>query len=155
LLRIFGYIEADGKVYVFMKIVAQVGLAASALAASGVAEARPATLALNLQAEVVPFCRIEQSNPDSPLMFFGGRAEIGAVRETCNTRSGYTVRAEVLNVTSGTVVAGDETAEIGPNGGASFSYGEARRQQRMWYLTNARKAVADGPSYVRLSISPF
>ncbi len=119
------------------------------------AQAEPSSLTLRLEARVEPFCRIWSDQNNQPLVFDGDNAQLGSVRELCNMPSGYVVRAAFTNLAGGSVLAGTENSDIGADGAAVFSYSEARLQNRHWQLINARRAAADTPVFLRLSISPI
>lgn len=125
------------------------GLAAPAAAAGADASAD-----LRIAATVEPFCRLTADHPDQ-LQLVDGRAEIGSVRELCNTAAGYEVRAHFSNLASGTVNAGSDSAVIDPRGGATFSSGEARHQRRIWSLRDAVLRDSGEMVMVRLSITPL
>ncbi len=136
------------------KISAYLLIAAGLQTLAAPAFAQPDSLTFHLRAEVDPFCRIS-SNDAAELSFAGNEVDLGSVREVCNTRNGYTVQAQFLNLESGIVVAGNETAAIDSSGAARFSYNEARSQQRNWRLVQANKVQEQSPVYLRLSIYPL
>lgn len=124
------------------------------LAAPAAASGADASANLTIAARVEPFCRLTAEHPDQ-LQLIDGRAEIGSVREVCNTAAGYEVRAHFSNLAGGTVTAGSDSAVVDPLGGATFSFGEARHQRRLWSLRNAVLRQHGGPVMVRLSITPL
>lgn len=139
-----------------MKRFAEFRLAGFALAAlAGAGQASAADISLELRADVAPFCRIWTESDAGPVQFDGDRAQLGSVREVCNMSNGYVVRAAFSNITEGSILAGSETAPVASDGTASFSYGEARLQQRDWQLVGAKRATAEAPVFLRLSISPL
>jgi hypothetical protein len=75
---------------------------------------------------VEPFCRLWTEAAEEPIQFNGADAQLGSVREVCNTSGGYTVRAAFTNVSDGSVVADGETADVAEDGTASFRYGRGR-----------------------------
>ena len=136
----------------------RLALAAAVLGASVPATAFAAennTITLHISAQVKPFCRIWADNTDAAIALVDGRADLGGVREVCNTRSGYKVQANFMNLTGGTVNADGETAAVDANGEASFSYGWAQAQTRRWNLSDAIAVDAAMPVYMRVTIMPI
>ena len=112
-----------------------------------------ASAELHVVANVEPFCRLSAEHADH-LQIVDGHADIGAVRELCNSAAGYEVRADFTNIDAGTVTAGSDSATLDSFGGAIFRTGEARHQRRHWTLGDA-VLRAHGPVLVRLSIMPL
>lgn len=130
-------------------LVALSGLLAVPAAAAGPDE----SAGLKVAAAAAPFCRLSADFPAS-VQLIDGRAELGSVRELCNTSAGYEVRADFTNLSGGTVTAGSDSAALDRLGRASFRHTEARHQRRAWRLSKA--VVRDGgPVVVRLSIAPL
>ena len=112
-----------------------------------------ASAGLRVAASVVPFCQLSVAHSVATELV-DGRAEIGMVREVCNTAAGYEVRADFTNLAGGTVTAGSDSMAVDALGNARFTYAEARHQRRLWRLRDAC-ARQDGPVVVRLSITPL
>lgn len=133
-----------------------------ALAAAAFGACVPATalaaensFTLHIRAEVQPYCQVWADSADASIALVDGRAELGGVREVCNTPFGYKVQANFVNLTGGTVNADGETAPVDANGEASFTYGQAQAQTRRWNLSDATTADAGMPVYMRVMISPI
>lgn len=113
------------------------------------------SVGFRLQAVVQPFCRIRSELGDSPAMFVDGVVELGAVREVCNTRGGYSVDVQLINVASGTLHHGTDTQDLDTEGRTQIRWGEARARTTPWRLTRASLRQDDAPIYLRVSISPI
>jgi hypothetical protein len=122
---------------------------------AGPSFAQPQEAALHLQANVDPFCRVWSENDEQALQFDGDQADLGAVREVCNTAGGYRLKASFTNLSEGSIIAGSDTAVVDPAGTATFAYREARVHNRAWQLISAKRISPDAPVYLRLSISPL
>lgn len=114
-----------------------------------------ASVGFRLQAVVQPFCRIQSELGDSPAIFIDGSVELGAVREVCNTRGGYSVDVQLINVASGTLHHGTDTQDLDTEGRTQIRWGEARARTTPWRLTRASLRQDDAPIYLRVSISPI
>ncbi len=110
---------------------------------------------LRLRAVVQPFCRIQTELGDSPAMFVDGVVELGSVREVCNTRGGYNVDVQLINVASATLHHGAETLNLDTDGRTQIRWGEARARSTPWRLTRTLLHQDDAPIYLRVSISPI
>lgn len=124
---------------------------AACLASSPVA-ARPGEASLTLTARVESFCRIDGGNQDA--LTIESITSLGTIREVCNSRAGYIVRASFVNLSQGTVFAGADQSGI-EDGIAEFRYSQAQVQQREWRLRDAVKADAQAPVYLMVSIQPI
>lgn len=124
------------------------------LAATTPVQAKPDTIRLHLRAEVAPFCKIWFDGSDE-INVIDGKAEIGNVREVCNTRYGYNIKASFINLNAGTLTAGTESAAIDGFGLAEFNYGQAGANTRFWRLSDATPAVPASPVYMQVVISPI
>ncbi len=129
---------------------------AASIALPGVAMAKDgASVGFRLEATVQPFCRIRSELGDSPAMLVNGEFDLGAVREVCNTRGGYNVSVQLLNVLSGTLHHGGESQTLDTEGRTQISSYEARARTTPWRLTDAALREDDAPVYLRISISPL
>lgn len=133
------------------------GLMAASVAAYPVAAvASPNdTIALRLRANVAPFCKIWFDNGNESINIVNGSADIGSVREVCNTRFGYTIQANFVNLNTGTLNAGGDTAAVDNMGMAKFNYGEAGANTRFWRLSDASPVAPASPVYMQVVISPI
>jgi len=131
-------------------------LAVSAAAYPAAAVAAPNdTIALRLRANVAPFCKIWFDNANESINIVNGSADIGSVREVCNTRFGYTIQANFVNLNTGTLNAGGETTAVDNMGMAKFNYGEAGANTRVWRLSDASPVATASPVYMQVVISPI
>jgi hypothetical protein len=122
----------------------------------GAANARDGSSAgLRLQAKVQPFCRIRSDLGDSPAALGDGGFDLGSVREVCNTRGGYSVAVQFLNVTSGTLHHGEDSQTLDAEGRTEIKWSEARARTAPWRLTDAALRAGGEPVYMRISISPL
>jgi hypothetical protein len=115
---------------------------------------KPDSIRLHLRAEVAPFCKIWVDGSDT-INVVDGKADIGNVREVCNTRYGYNITANFLNLNTGTLTAGAESTAIDGLGLAQFSYGEAGANTRFWRLSDATLVAPASPVYMQVVISPI
>lgn len=131
-------------------------LAASMAAYPAAAVASPNdTINLRLRANVAPFCKIWFDNANESINIVNGSADIGSVREVCNTHFGYTIQANFVNLNIGTLNAGGDTAAVDNMGMAKFNYGEAGANTRFWRLSDASPVAPASPVYMQVVISPI
>lgn len=109
---------------------------------------------VKLSARVQTFCRISHQLGDGAADLVGGEARLGPVRELCNSARGYQVRAQFMNLTSGTLITGDESFAVAADGLVEFGSPEARSRIREWRVVNADLGQPR-PIYLRVSISPI
>lgn len=126
-----------------------VAMPAAAMAADG------SSVGIYLRADVRPFCRIQSELGESPALFIDGAAELGSVREVCNTPGGYNIDVQLINVASGTLVHGADVQTLDSDGHARIQWGTARARTAPWRLTQAALRQEDAPIYLRVSISPI
>lgn len=137
-------------------VLASLGTVCALAAIPSAASAQDgSSVGFRLQAVVQPFCRIQSEMGDSPRLFVDGVVELGAVREVCNTRGGYRVNVQLINVDSGTLHHGTETQDLDSEGRAQIRWGEARSRTTTWRLTQASLRQDNAPIYLRVSISPI
>ncbi len=134
-----------------LRFIVKVGLFAPvALAAFA---ATPATasdsVAINLRAQVAPFCRISAPE-DIALPSGGGSLDLGMIRETCNAANGYVVRARVHNVTAGTLFAGTQQGEAS-NGEYRFVQHQASRVSARALPSRRKRSGTPGEAAARSS----
>ncbi len=113
------------------------------------------SIGLRLQAVVEPFCKIQSQAADSALVLEDGTVDLGMVREVCNTRGGYNINVQLLNVVSGTLHHGDDSQDLDTEGRTRIDWHEARARTSGWRLTKAAVRETDAPIYLRVSISPL
>lgn len=134
--------------------VAILGLTLAFAAAPAVAHVADNERVVRITARVQPFCRITHQLGDGAAALIDGQADLGQVRELCNVARGYQVRAQFLNLTSGSLMTGDEAFPVAADGLVEFGSPTARSRVRNWRVVNAAQ---DAPSqiYLRVSISPL
>ncbi len=113
-----------------------------------------ASVSIQLRAVVQPFCRIQSELGDEPTYLIDGSADLGLVKEVCNTPGGYNLDVQMINVSSGTIQTGESTQALDPNGRAHIFWGQARSRTASWRLAQAALQQDDMPIYLRVSISP-
>ncbi len=128
--------------------------AALALPVAAAAQSGDAERVVKISARVQSFCRITHQLGDGEAALVGGEARLGPVRELCNSARGYQVRAQFINLTSGTLFTGDESFPVAENGLVEFGSPEARSRVREWRVVNAGLSEPR-PIYLRVSISPI
>ena len=111
------------------------------------------SFAINLRAQVAPFCRISADEGDGVALATGAMM-LGAVRETCNSANGYVVRARVQNVASGTLFAGAQQAQ---RDGEDYllARSQASRIESIWRLEDWRLSDPAAPVRLVVTISPI
>jgi len=115
------------------------------------------SMTFRLNARVASFCRISAPFDGLPLpssIVQDNSINLGAVREVCNSGSGYRVEARFINVRSGTLMI-DETPSPLTDGTASYTNPQAARHVRLWRLADFETTASNQPILVRLSISPL
>ncbi|WP_292033177.1 MULTISPECIES: hypothetical protein [unclassified Brevundimonas] len=115
------------------------------------------SMTFRLNARVASFCRISAPFDGLPVPSSSvqdNSIDLGAVREICNSGSGYRVEARFMNVRSGTLMI-DETPRNVTDGVAFYTNPQAARQVQLWRLADFETTASDEPILVRLSISPL
>ncbi|MFJ6025712.1 hypothetical protein ACIQC9_14055 [Brevundimonas sp. NPDC092305] len=136
--------------------IAAAGLAGLCAIPTAASAADGSSIGFHLRAQVEPFCRIQSEvNEAMALSVVNGAVELGQVREVCNTRGGYSINVELLNVVGGDLEHGGETTTVDTGGKAKVVSGMARAKTSAWRLRNASLNVADAPVFMRVSISPL
>lgn len=128
--------------------------AAVALPTAAAAQSNDNERVVKLTARVKTFCRISHQLGDGAADLIDGEARLGPVRELCNSARGYQVRAQFMNLSSGTLFTGDESFAIAADGLVEFGSPEARSRVREWRVINADLSQPR-PIYLRVSISPI
>jgi hypothetical protein len=106
---------------------------------------------IDIVAVVPAYCQI--GSPSAPtLSLVDGSAEIGAVREVCNTSGGSQVTAHFSNLSTGTLQVGGQSVAI-QNGEAVLSTDKPEVQTADWRLANAQPVDPNAPVTVELSIT--
>jgi hypothetical protein len=96
-------------------------------------------------------CRIASSALRSPALV-GGRADIGSIRQACNTVGGAEVTAHISNLNGGTLQVGGQNIAIKPNGEVVLPAGGPDAATADWRLVNAKPADPGAPVTVELLI---
>lgn len=131
-------------------------LATAVLAIPAAANAKDGvSMGWKLVAKVEPYCRVQSEIGDGPAIFADGAVNLGAVREVCNTRGGYNLNVQVVNVVSGRLQHGSESQMLDTDGRAWIVSPMARSRTHQWRLTEAVLAQPTAPVYLRVSISPL
>lgn len=126
----------------------------AAVPAAAAAQTSDNERVVRISARVQTFCRISHQLGDGAAEIVAGEARLGPVRELCNSPRGYQVRAQFLNLTSGTLFTGDESFPVADNGVVEFGSLEARSRIREWRVIDADMGEPR-PIYLRVSISPI
>lgn len=135
--------------------LAAAGLAVLATAPQ-TAAASDASVGFRLSATVEPFCRIQsEAQETTALSLTDGAVDLGLVREVCNTRGGYSISVELMNVVSGDLEYGDGVSPVDAMGKAKVVSAMARSKTSNWRLRNAALGTAGAPVFMRVSISPL
>lgn len=123
-------------------------LAAPAVAQEGVS--------FRLTATVQPFCRVTpQIDSGTPLYLENGQAELGLISELCNTRNGYVMNMQLVNIEGGLLRNGEVDVPVDAQGQARFTSDRPRVRRSFWRLSEAKQIDSERPIFLRVSISPI
>ena len=106
---------------------------------------------IDIVAVVPAYCQIG-SPADPTLNLVDGSADIGAVREVCNTSGGSQVTAHFSNLSTGTLQVGGQSVAI-TNGEVILSTDRPEVEMADWRLANAQPVDPNAPVTVELSIT--
>jgi hypothetical protein len=112
-----------------------------------------ATLRLSIVANVDVFCRVTQSD-ENVIEVHDGAASLGAVKEICNTPSGYVVTTQLSNITAGVLDVAGQSIPIDSSGMAVRTSTEPDMRTMTWRLADATLDRPDGPVFMRVTIAP-
>jgi hypothetical protein len=95
------------------------------------------------------YCRIGSIHPTT---LVGGGADIGSVRQVCNTVGGAQVTAHISNLNGGTLQVGGRNIAVKPNGEVELPADRPDAATADWRLVNANPADPNAPVTVELLI---
>ena len=95
------------------------------------------------------YCRFA-SPASHPPTLIGGRADIGSLRQVCNTVDGAQVTAHISNLNGGTLQLDGQNVAIKPDGEVTLPAG--RPDTADWRLVGAKPADPNAPVTVELLI---
>ena len=129
-------------------------LAAIFLTAPCTALAGSASVTIAINAHVDTFCQINAPQ-QSQINIVNGQADIGTVREICNTPSGYNVSAQFSNLSGGQLNVAGLGYAIDSTGLSVRHSNQAHVQSVDWQLTNAQLSQPGAPVVMQVTITPI
>ena len=138
-----------------LNLVRALALFTVAACAPTSASAHGGSHTVNLRAEVQLHCQVGSDSVDTAIELVDGRADLGDVREICNSPSGYQLLVKLVNLDGGTLSADGEEVAVDATGEAIFTSREAQMRTRHWVLNGASTIDSAMPAYMRVSIVPF
>jgi hypothetical protein len=96
-------------------------------------------------------CRIA-SGTIRPKVLVAGGADIGSIREVCNTVGGAQVTAHISNLNGGTLQVGGRKVAVRPNGEVDLPADRSDAATADWRLVDAKPTDPNAPVTVELLI---
>jgi len=115
-----------------------------------VARAEPENqAAIGLHIQVQSFCQVVAPT-EAPLTFNNGAADIGVIKQVCNSPRGSITRATFSNVSGGTLVIGSDVFAVDASGAVQFATPGAHVDQQTWSLSDV--TLQDNSQPVQMTV---